>query len=181
MVGVPTRGFVHYQIASRLGKIEAQGYPVIYAQSSYGVEAARKKLCHYFLKGDAQFLMFIDDDIMAPTHIIDKLLMHNKDIVSASYLIYKDGIAEDSSGEDHFGLAKVERCGLGACLIKRKVIKECIGLDCFAMEYDSSGEVITGEDTQFCRCANVIGYDIYVDFDLRCDHMKTAALKGGMQ
>lgn len=177
IISVPTRGSVYYRVASRLGQLESKGHKVVYSQSSYSVEAARRKLCKYFLDSDATHMLFVDDDVIVPSNIIDLLMLHDKDIVSASYNIQKDGDIEDSSGEFGVGLTAVERCGLGACLIKRSVISSCINLDCFAMKFDTDGDCVEGEDTKFCEIAKHAGFEVYVDFDVVCDHMKVIPLK----
>jgi len=187
-IAVPTRGMIHYKVASVLGKLEAMQFPVMYSQSSYGVEAARRRLCNHFMKFlDFDYMLFLDDDVLPPLDIVSKLLSHGRYIMSASYPIMQDGEIYDSSsmwtGESYRknfynskGVKSIDACGLGACLIHRDVLKKVLAMDCFSLAYDDRGEVTKGEDYKFCEVARELGFNIYVDFDLKCEHLKTISL-----
>lgn len=194
LVAIPTRGWIYYKIVNAIGELRSMGFIVILSQSSYGVEAARGRLCRYFLKfPDYTHLMFLDDDIIPPSDIIARLLGHNVDMVSANYPVMYDGMLRNSASlkvgtgkdvpyvnlhNDASGLTAVDGVGLGACLIKRKVIEECMKERCFAMDMDDEYEVSKGEDYKFCETAKKKGFNIYVDCDIKCEHYKNTPLKG---
>lgn len=64
-------------------------------------------------------------------------------------------------------LQKIGRCGMGCCLIKRKVLEDVF------KEYKSAfapmGEL--GEDFSFCERAKALGYEIYMDWFVKCSHV----------
>lgn len=195
LIAVPTRGLIHYKIAQALNNLAAQGFEIVYSQSSYGVEAARGRLIKYFLKFPSfslvfSHLLFIDDDILAPKDIVARLMHHDKFMVSASYPILNDDKVWDSSsvmhGEGFYKRMKfaigpamqVDACGLGACLIRRQVLVDCFKPDCLKIDYDNEYEAVKGEDYKLCEAVRAAGYKIYVDFSLRCEHYKTINLEG---
>lgn len=191
MIAVPTRGWIHYKVVAVLGQLQGLGFPSFLSQSSYGVEAARGRLANFFIKfKEHDSLLFLDDDMMPPMDIVARLAHDDRDIVSASYPILKGDTIYDSSArwdKDHYdtaryeetGLQEVDAVGLGCCLIKRPVIEACMKYRCFSMELDDDYEVTKGEDYRFCEIAKKIGYKIFVDFDVKCKHLKTMPLKGG--
>jgi hypothetical protein len=97
------------------------------------------------LKGDFDYLLTIESDVMPPADIVEELLLQDCDVVCAIYFIGKgDGNRlinfelDDSFGMNvnrniflgegfhQYGTGKTKscNCGLGCCLIKREVVEE---------------------------------------------------------
>jgi len=100
-------------------------------------------LREHFLTSDCDYLLTLEADIIPPRYIIEALMQHQKDVVGATYMIGKKKVrfpcislgfmkrkingkyerqinfmrADDLDGN----LIMCEGCGLGCCLIKRKV------------------------------------------------------------
>lgn len=190
LIAIPSRGLIGCEVVYALCKLAAQGFQVIISQSSYGVEAARRKLLKEFLDSGADYLLFLDDDIVPPADIVSSLARYRRDFVSAEYPIWDYGEVFSSAsrkkekspsyqrvGLDELdGLQEVDACGLGACLISKALARKAFSKDCFSIEYDDSGEVIKGEDYKFCECAKNLGYKIYVDFNVVCKHYKNRSI-----
>lgn len=133
----------------------------------------------------AEYLMFLDDDMIIPEDTLIRLASHNKEFVSA--LAYKRNepyfpcafTGKDSRGawlpdtRLRQGLIEVDVTGLSCCLIKMNVIKKILknkekqifkrgGLFYFTR---------FGEDFNFCEELKKMGIKIWVDSDLVIDHL----------
>lgn len=182
LICVPTRGDIYYKVVGFLNKQAEMGFPTLFARSSYGIEAARKTLCDAFLRFDYSHLFFLDDDIIPPNDVISRLLSASTDMVTADYLMTQEGecFSHCSINGSRFtgkeeGLANIDACGLGACLIRKEVIQKCP--NDFFVTYDGY-DPIRSEDYNFCDKVRDKGFQIFCDFDVKCDHYKMMPLRG---
>jgi len=151
---------------------------------SVGVDLARNFIVEHFLKSDASHLLFIDSDMLLPADLLERLLAHNKDVVSALYFgrtqpepmfrVKKGGKYSALLNFPKNTLFKADSVGLGACLIKRTVIEkvsESLGQEepMFKFTYSGKAEIV-GEDTGFCEKAIEAGFKIFVDTGLEVKH-----------
>jgi glycosyltransferase involved in cell wall biosynthesis len=144
-----------------------------------GIEQALNHNCTHIL--------FLDDDLIFPTDIIDRLLAHNKDIVSGLYLMRAfphRPIIFDVQNEEGFcrwmqlspdktGLIEVASTGLGCALINSQIFMK---LD---KPWIRLGEVEKDhwcDDLGFYNRVKRLGYKIYCDLDLRCGHVGEIAV-----
>jgi len=97
------------------------------------------------------------------------------------------------------GIADVKGTGMGCTLIRREVLEDARmryppeylrpdGKPCtlddepdaqpaiFRFHYKPNGEILLGEDFDFCIRAKRLGYSIRVKLTSQCDHLKTVAL-----
>ncbi len=137
-----------------------------------------------FLKSDADYLFFLDSDvIMRPDYLI-RLVMHAKDIVSGLYLanFVIDGtqrilpVVYERVDERHVRhmlrhevdedrLIPIGCAGLGCALIKRRVMER--------IPFRNIGLSTTGgEDAAFYKDAIMAGFAPYGDTSIKCLHMK---------
>ena len=169
-------------------KIKSLGINVI--KDKY-LERARDRIVHsrniireYVLDNGYDYFLSLEQDVIPPKDIIERLLRHDKDIVSGVYFkefITKSGLKnilpllynskegyeylfqlneDDISGNK---LIKVRGCGLGCVLIKRKV------LDVIKFRYDDKNKAF--DDMWFSYDANKKGFFIYSDTGVRCKHL----------
>lgn len=147
-------------------------------------------------------ILFIDDDVLPPNDVIDRLLNHDVDMVSGLYLMRSfphQPIAfdwMDSSGHArHFypehgqnGLVEISSGGLGCCLIKREVFEAMIPY-CEVMEKDNChnwirlGEMVSDhwcDDLGFFMRARDLGFQLYLDLSVKCGHINTYVLRPEM-
>lgn len=187
LIGIPTRGQISLGTVNFLAKQKTQ---LFCASSNISVTDARRKIVYHFLnETNFDALFFLDDDVMPPDDVIQLLVNVKKPIVSANYPIYVDGVIKSCAcsvkwsatrnkwsyyAPDEVGVKEVDGCGLGCCLIERKVIKR-VGVD-FYLHY-LNGSLDTGEDLDFCNRARKAGFPIYCNFNVSCEHVKPVGLK----
>ena len=149
------------------------------------VDVARNTLVQNFLDSDSDYLLFLDSDIVFPANLLDVLLKHEKDVVSALYFarkkitpvcrLYKDGNYVSMPIEElpKKTLFKVDASGLGCVLIKRKVIealdKKKKDKPLFKVDYKSRTES-RGEDIYFFDLIRKEGFEVFVDTGLVVGH-----------
>ncbi|MCX6802385.1 MAG: hypothetical protein NT067_04720 [Candidatus Diapherotrites archaeon] len=143
---------------------------------SVAVDVARNVLAEEFLKSDCDYLLFLDSDIVFPPNIIDLLIRHEKDFVSAIYFtrkkikpmhrFLKDGEYVSPNEVKPGQLVEADAVGLGCSLIRREVVEKVSaqnkGLPLFKMEFRNRTEIL-GEDVFFCRLVQKAGFKIFVD------------------
>lgn len=151
--------------------------------------SARNTLCRRALDTGSEWVLFIDDDHVYPPDLLNRLLAHDKPIVSALYLRRGQpfGPVAFASRDDETqtytsidltalpreGLLKVHACGAGGLLIRREVLEQ-IPEPWF--QYGVVGKWNASEDVIFCEKANEAGFDIFVDLATHLGHMAPSAV-----
>ncbi len=143
--------------------------------------ALRKK----FLEGDCDYLLFLDSDIMVPEDVIEKLIKHDKPIISAICLTEQNLTGKNEvwpalrmkSEKEGFvhpvpidfvlgdNLLEIAACGFGCCLIKRNVVEAI-------KELKRSEGNLGGEDFLFCYDALKKGFKTFAACEAKCVHVK---------
>lgn len=155
---------------------------------------ARNGIVQRFLQSPKKFthLWQIDDDIIPPLHAY-QMVLHDKAIISASVLIwlkgepltlimewnnkeegYKqdfDAITKINSGERLIKLKPQGVSGTGCFIVKREVYENLV-TNWFRYGYDNNGQMITGQDFNFFKRCNEIGYSVWIDGGVQCGHFK---------
>lgn len=178
LIAMPTRGKIHYRTASWLVSQKAvHGFASVICYSTFGVVEARIKLVYHFLKNGFTHLFFCDDDMEPGVDCIRNLLIKDEDIISARYMMKNNFELKDCQEGAHIlsGVQKVDRIGLGACLIKRAVLERFKPEDLFSVTY-KDGEIVEGEDHSFCRKVKEAGFEVNYDFANDCEHYKEVGL-----
>ncbi len=157
-----------------------------------GVARARNNLAAMFLESDCTHICFIDNDIIAESYHLDRLLSHKKRIVGALYpkkQAILDWVINMLPGEerDENGLLKVKHIGTGGLLlIEREMIEETIRKrpeieyrhdpspdavrwDLFPMHAEAG--LYKSEDWFFCERARQDGFEIFVDTTIQLRHI----------
>ena len=186
LIGVATRGHIH---VGTVRFLLSQKHEVCFGAEGISATIARSIICRKFLKGDYTHLFFLDDDINPPKDVIDKLLKHDKDVICANYYLFLDGrlhcAAYTKKGDNVYepydlstvGMKEVDGIGLGACLIKRAVIKETLKIYDFSLVLDEEGYLSKGEDITFSEAVKIQGFPIHYDFNTICQHHKEIGLQ----
>jgi len=137
-----------------------------------------------FLESDADYLFFLDSDVIMRPDYLARLVAHGKDIVSGLYLanFIIDGkqqilpvayervddrrvrhMLRHEIQEEH--LIPVGCAGLGCVLLSQRVMKK--------ISFRNIGESTTGgEDAAFYKDAIMAGFTPYCDTSIKCLHMK---------
>lgn len=145
---------------------------------------SRNKLRQYVLDNGFDYLLSLEADVVPPFDIIQRLLVHNKDVVSGVYFnnLEKDGRIQTlmllwvNRGDDkntiyHVSetelanprLIEVAMCGLGGVLISRKVLEK--------VEFRYDKAFVSFDDVWFCKDVKANGFSIYGDTGVVCRHM----------
>lgn len=138
----------------------------------HGLAQLRNEILQAFLKTDGEYLFSVDSDILMPSNTLNQLIKDDKDIVSAHIWNNASRTANNSmiiyeGRYRHLNLPvnqimKVDLTG-AIYLIKREVIAS-------GARYAWSD---IGEDAPFCLSAQRLGYELYTDTRIHCDHVMT--------
>ena len=193
LIAVPTMGYVHaYLVNIILGWVAAAMQHGRYSLNFYTtvnvqpVDNARNEIVEEFLRGDSTHLLFIDSDTLPPLDAIEKMLAHDKDIVTGITAIVEsdDGLnfyrkwnvvgMNDKHVQAHTGFFQAKACGSSFLLIKRKVF-EGLPKPHYRFLYTDSAKgepVIVSEDIHFTANATDAGFELWVDTELIAKHYK---------
>ena len=148
---------------------------------------ARERLAEESLKLGMDYLFMVDDDMMCPVDLFERLYKHNVDIVAplafGRYPPHKPVIYKLHSGYDAISrkdyyinypvlkypkntLVECDAVGFGAVLIKTEVFKK-LPKPWFMV---TSG---AGEDIHFCHSAGKAGFKIFADTATKLGHLST--------
>lgn len=148
----------------------------------YQIDQVRNLIADWAKRYD--YLFCVDSDMSFPPDTLEKLLSHNVDIVSGVYIQRKPGqhIVElykknaqggvsnipynDISGK---ALVEVDGCGFGCVLINSNVIRT-MQYPHFVYRSAIDHKDTVSEDVFFCQKAQQLGFKIYTDASVLCDH-----------
>lgn len=156
---------------------------------SHGQSPARNRnlIIEQALQYDCSHVLFLDDDVVFKPNLLNQLLSHDVDIVTALYLmrnfphqpIIFDQADEKGRCINHYpsdnetGLIEIIACGLGACLIKTYVFTQ---LD---KPWIRLGELELDhwcDDIGFFRRVREVGFRIHCDLDCPVGHFASVKI-----
>jgi hypothetical protein len=176
---VPCRDTVHSLFAASLTELVKTcvmagiDTHVIYDSSTILLNQ-RETLANKGVEINADYLLWLDSDMMFPSTTAMRLMGHNKDIVAANYMkrsVPLTTVAYTERGdwdnwlplESQEDLEIVEGIGMGVMLMKTAILQD-VERPLFAFEYtDNSWH---GEDFYFQRKLQAAGHKIHVDMNL---------------
>ena len=167
---------------SYLKKIKATGLQAI--KSTY-FESAKKRILtsrnilrQIVIEKNYDYLLSLEQDILPPKDIIERLLKSKKEIISAVYFMpQKDNLVPMLAVNEDRGkyrylpfeyvdkgkhLINVNYAGLGAILISKKVLEK------IKFRVDEKPGF---DDWFFCKDAEKEGFKIYADLSVKCKHL----------
>ena len=186
-IAIPTQGSMRTELARTLNIwISSDKYDLsIYTNDDHPLDKARNICVSEFMKTNCEYMFWIDSDMNCSLDTLDKLLIHDKDMVSAICLWWKyvqeTGqhalIPMAVKGEAVIsgrGCTEVDRSNVNCTLIKREVLEK-LGPGKFYYDFTNQErtELNSSEDYTFCDAVNAAGYQIFVDFDIITSHYKT--------
>ena len=148
---------------------------------------SRNILRDYALQNNYDYLLSLEQDNLPPPDVIERLLAHNKKIIAGVYF----NLQKNLNGEvvplamlwtsiegntkfhlpeelifDKPGLYKVAGCALGCTLIARDVLEK--------IEFRHGKTLEEGwDDVFFSKDAAALGYEIFADTSVFCQHATT--------
>jgi len=147
---------------------------------------SHNKLREEFLKSKADYLFILDQDVIPPKDIVERLVKHKKDVVVGLYKLYldtgetdaekaelnccwrargelKNGVLRSKWLEDELlNTGLIEWTGgfaTGCVLLSRKVLEDTI--------FRHEGNL---QDSIYWKDVLNRGYKIYIDTDIMCEH-----------
>lgn len=179
VVGIPCMGSIHAETVGSLLQLQISYKdidfrPLIIANSL--VYDARNQIINYALKEDADYLLFIDSDIIFPYDALSKLLNQNKAMITGIYWSRSENVQKPIIYSrikprhifrripkiDHVtgqiqGCTEIKACGMGFCLIRKDLIQK------ITKKFVSPFEPFKGmgEDISFCYRVGKIREKIY--------------------
>lgn len=146
---------------------------------------SRNLLCRQALEMNADFLLFLDIDMIYPRNFIYHLLAARADVVSPLYFKkappYAPVCAHRRSDDRQLlvplleyerGVVEVDVTGCGGMLIRREVLEK-IGHPWFAYDvYEPTGEMTVSEDVTFCEKVKAAGFKVCVDTRIVAGHIR---------
>jgi GT2 family glycosyltransferase len=188
LLAVPTRGTVRIEWAAMLAGLAApvNMTRVLKIIPGLSVEEARNVAVVTALEQDAEYLFFVDDDVLCPNQTMRRFIWHmeqnpNWDVVSGIVpiksqpiepCIFKDGRPGPYWGWTFNETFEIDACGMACAMIRTSVfakidepwfewVRGMKGADTFE----------EGEDVGFCRKVKEAGGRIFADGGVLCGHM----------
>jgi FkbM family methyltransferase len=149
------------------------------------IEHSRNNIADWLMNKGYDYLFAVDSDIAFAPNTLEKLLSHDRDMVSGIYIqrIPNTHTLEitrknKQGGLDHVlwetiagqGLVSVDGCGFGCLLIKSDVFK-AIPRPQFVYKSALDHAHTFSEDFYFCQQALRAGFKIWADTDVVCEHI----------
>lgn len=182
LIAVPTNKYIEPETFKSIYDLEVpEGY-ITKFQFFYGyqIDQIRNLIADWAQHYD--YLFSVDSDITFASDTLKKLLSHDKDVVSGLYIQRKPGehILELYRGRQNIpygdikglGLVEVDGCGFGCVLVKSEVIRK-IGYPQFKYISALDHKDTQSEDTFFCMRAKQLGFKVWADTSILCDHIGT--------
>jgi hypothetical protein len=147
----------------------------------------RERLATFGRETGAEYLLWLDSDIVAPASTALRLLAHREPVVAANYIrrqLPAKGVAYETIGDwedplpfeatDH--LMPVEGVGMG-CMLMRADIFDSIPKPWFEFGWSPESNDHLGEDMILCQKMSQTGYTVKIDTNLSMElrHLGTWA------
>jgi hypothetical protein len=151
----------------------------------YQVEQVRNLIASWIINNHYDYLFAVDSEIAFPSDTLIRLLAHNVDMISGTYIQRTPGsqnvelsrTATDGSisyipyseirGK---GLIRIDGCGFGCVLIKNNVFNS-IPYPHFVYKPAANNETNLSEDMYFCKQVTDRGMSIWADTNIKCDYV----------
>jgi GT2 family glycosyltransferase len=184
MIAVPSLGLVHWKfVASLIGvlchEIEGVKLDLVPLLDSM-TYTARIELSDMAIKGEYDYVLWMDSEMVIPKDALKKMLDADRDMVTGLYfqrrgnhepVIYSgvdvnDRIVYENYPKDK--LFRVAACGFGCVLMKTEVIRQVSKASDGATFQPFTG---IGEDLSFCYRWRRSGGVIWCDPTIKCGHI----------
>jgi SAM-dependent methyltransferase len=200
VVGIPSFGMVStYFLQSRI----AQQFPLVSSAIdkivlNKPIADARNEIVEYALSQGANYIYWLDDDVVAPPDTFLRLFNHHKDIINGVYwsksnppmpLLFR-GHLNGPYYDWHVGdLIEIDAAGSGLTLVKTDVyrkIQKDLGGPWYSVNYGSFAGVEGSppnntEDLYFYWKARKAGYKVWADTGVQAFHYeKNSGILYGM-
>lgn len=195
-LAIPNTGTVSFDWAVKLSTLRLPSH-LISSRQIAALDLARQQTVENILESDAEWILFLDSDVLPPIDVYPRLREHNLDIVSGLYYAKKDPVhpamwsIEEGKGLSPIvkwpdgALVEADAIGLGCTLVNRRVF-EYMDKPWFRWTegfeehpwdtQEHNRQIGVGEDFFFCHKAKEEGFNIYVDTSIKCRHESTGVI-----
>ncbi len=188
LIGVPTQEYARRaDFYDYFNVLEKPNGSVVTFSHGQSPAKGRNLIIEQALANNCTHVLFIDDDTAFPPNLLTKLLSHDKDIVTALYLMRNyphkplifGGVNEMGACSVYYprdgakGLVEIVNCGLGSVLIKTDVFKNMETPWIRLGELEKDGWC---DDIGFFNRARAAGFKLYCDLDCLVGHMASVTI-----
>lgn len=186
-VPIPKSYMCNAQVIATIEAWHAYKNVETYYPATGSPEEGQHKIVDFALNGatKATHILFLDYDVMPDRDTLEKLLSHDKDIVSGCYPLCKnDTIKWCLSKEEPFTpmpfeeipdtLFEANYISNGCMLVKTEVFEK-LKMPYWEPYLDGPIKSL-GSDLHFFKKAREAGYKLWVDPDVKCEHFRTVGL-----
>jgi len=180
LIAIPTARYIEPETFRAIyDLIIPEGYEAKFQYFyGYNIDQVRNLIAEWAVKG-FDYLFAVDSDIAFAPDTLQKLLSHDKDVISG---IYRQRLEEqlieiydvDYSRMNMNMLnenkpIQIGACGFGCVLVKSHVFKS-VGYPQFEYHSALDHNHTFSEDLDFCKKARANGFEIWVDPTIICNH-----------
>jgi hypothetical protein len=178
-VGMSTRGYAYAPSVVAGVNLARQYGTELALEIGRPIEYVRTRLVSRFLESGADYLLTIDDDVVAPEGTAERLLALNALFATAPCPVFiNDRIVSNVKlpGEDDWlaspphRVFPVRQSGLGFVVIHRDVFTR-MRKPWFQLGAAAGGRIV-GDDVWFSNGVTQAGIEILCDGSIRCSHFK---------
>ena len=184
MVATLTRGIVPVQWASAWRDLQLPAEHRSIRLSGMPFDHARNTAVKRCLEFNFEWLFFIDDDVVVPPDAYIRLRSHEADIISGLYYrralpIQPVAMLRNADGSSRYAAfnpgetVEVDLVGAGCLLIHSRVLRE-MKPPWFEWKLDHENlaeNQKVSEDFDFCIKAKALGFQIFLDTMVQCEHV----------
>lgn len=176
LLGIPTNRMIKAEtMMSLLNMVNNSPHTFVIRLANGGITITENRnfLAYQALQNDCDYCLQIDDDMMFPDDLLDKLLAHGKDIMGVWYHARMTPLRHTTEMFDELGQSnpfKVKALGGGILLIDCKVFKG-MKMPYFDTEEYDTGMAKVSEDNWFCYRAREQGFEVWCDNSLFIQHI----------
>jgi FkbM family methyltransferase len=185
LVAIPTAKYIEVQTFKSIWDLDVpDGYELDF-QYFYGyqIDQIRNLIAEWAKRYD--YLLSVDSDIVLPRDSLRKMLSADKDIISGLYIQRIPGtqtveVYMDTDGGgctnipysllENRGVVEIAACGMGAALIKSEVFRK-MQYPHFQYKSALDHRNTVSEDVYFCLKARGLGFSVWADTSIKCDHL----------
>lgn len=187
LIAIPCMDNVTAPFAHSLATMEKTGECVISMNISSLIYDARNQLAAQALKAQADYILWLDSDMIVPPDVIPRMLKHmedGKDFVSGIYFRRRAPFAPvlysriDREGHADFNdypedtVFEIAGAGFGCCMTRVSMLEDiALNFKDWFTPFNNYGE-----DLSFCLRALECGYKLYCDSTIKCGHVGTVVV-----
>ena len=192
-LAIPTNRGVNPRTMQCLLELVARGgydFHILVPSEGYTIAENRNYIAVQALNNNSDYLLMIDDDMVFPPDILDKLIENKKDICGTAY--HSRGSKDKIKCIEIMSIAEVSEkkyinletetdpkykdtfecyaTGTGIILIKCEIFYKILR-PWFEFTYYDNGKCKDGEDWNFCFKAKKAGFQIWTDPKIKIGHL----------